>query len=209
MRYSDVLLMLAETENELSGGPTALARNALTVVRQRAFPSNLWDTKVTQYVNEVSTNKSTFFTAIVNERAWEFGGELLRKFDLVRWNLYGPYISATRENLIQMGLDTRFGTGQGEYANYPDKIYWRYKNDNVTLDIIGLYTKITTPPAEFTSANWLMNLAASDGSVPPFITDMYAGYPDNTGKDPVRYILPIHQSIIAASLGNLQNYYNY
>ncbi len=209
MRYSDVLLMLAETENELNGGPTALAKNALTTVRQRAFASNLWDSKVTQYVNEVSANKATFFTAIVNERAWEFGGECLRKFDLVRWNLYGKYISTTRENLIQMGLDTRFGTGQGKYANHPDKIYWKYKTDNVTLDIIGLYRKITTPPAEYTSANWLMNLAASDGSVPAFITDMYAGYPDNTGTAPVRYILPIHQSIIAASLGNLQNYYNY
>lgn len=209
MRYSDVLLMLAETENELNGGPTALAINALTLVRQRAFPSELWDSKVTQYVNDVSANKSIFFNAIVNERAWEFGGECLRKFDLVRWNLYGKNIAATRENLIQMGLDTRFGTGDGKYADYPDKIYWKYKNDGTTLDIIGLYTKITIPPAEYTTANWLMNLASSDGSAPAFITDLYAGYPDNTGTAPVRYILPIHQSIIAASLGNLQNYYNY
>jgi hypothetical protein len=209
MRYSDVLLMLAETENELNGGPTGMAIEALTSVRRRAFPPDLWDSKVTQYVNDVSANKATFFTAITNERAWEFGGECLRKFDLVRWNLYGKNISTTRENLIQMGLDTRFGTGQGKYADYPGKVYWKYKNDGVTLDIIGMYTKITTPPAEYTTANWLMNLAASDGSVPPFITDMYAGYPDNTGVAPVRYILPIHQSVIAASLGNLQNYYNY
>lgn len=209
MRYSDVLLMLAETENELNGGPTGIAKEALISVRQRAFSSNLWDSKVTQYVNDVSSNKETFFKAIVNERAWEFGGECLRKFDLVRWNLYGKNISETRENLIQMGLDTRFGTGQGKYSNYPDKVYWKYKEDNTTLDIIGLYTKITTPPAEYTTANWLMNLASSNGSVPPFITDLYAGYTDNTGIAPVRYILPIHQSIIAASLGNLQNYYNY
>ena len=54
-----------------------------------------------------------------------------------------------------------------------------------------------------------MNLANADGTSPAFITDMFAGYTDNTGTAPVRYILPIHQSVIAASLENLQNYYNY
>lgn len=210
MRYSDVLLMLAETENELYGGPTDIAKNALTLVRQRAFPTYLWGSKVTQYVNDVSANKESFFKAVVDERAWEFGGECLRKFDLVRWNLYGKNISSTRLKLIQMGLDTRFGTGDGNYATFPDKVYWKYKSDNMTLEIAGLYTKLATAPSEeYTTANWLLNLAASDGSVPPFITDLYAGYTDNTGNAPVRYILPIHQSVIAASLGNLQNYYNY
>lgn len=208
MRYSDVLLMLAETENELNG-PTDIAKNALTSVRQRAFASTDWPIKVTQYVSNVSANKASFFTAIVNERAWEFGGECLRKFDLIRWNLYGKNIAATRLKLIQMGLDTRLGTGQGAYLTYPDKVYWKYKSDNVTLDIIGLYKKISIPPTGYTTANWLMNLANADGTSPTFITDMYAGYSDNTGTAPVRYILPIHQSVIAASLGNLQNYYNY
>jgi hypothetical protein len=36
LRYSDVILMLAEAENELNG-PTALAQDALKRVRQRAF----------------------------------------------------------------------------------------------------------------------------------------------------------------------------
>ena len=209
MRYSDVLLMLAETENELNNGPTDVARNALTSVRQRAFASTDWPTKVTQYVSNVSAGKTAFFNAIVNERAWEFGGECLRKFDLIRWNLYGANIAATRAKLTQMGLDTRLGTGQGAYLSFPDKVYWKYKSDNVTLDIIGLYKKVSIPPAGYTTANWLMNLANADGSRPAFITDMFAGYTDNAGTAPVRYILPIHQSVIAASLGNLQNFYNY
>src|SRR5690606_32936972 len=50
MRYSDVLLMFAESENELNGGPTADAINALKRVRQRAFPSALWGSKVDDYV---------------------------------------------------------------------------------------------------------------------------------------------------------------
>jgi hypothetical protein len=209
LRYSDVLLMLAETENELNSGPTDVAKNALISVRQRAFASTDWPTKVTQYVSNVSASKATFFNAIVNERAWEFGGECLRKFDLIRWNLYGTNIAATRTKLTQMGLDTRLGTGQGAYLSFPDKVYWKYKSDNVTLDIIGLYKKVSIPPTGYTTANWLMNLANADGSKPAFITDMFAGYADNAGTAPVRYILPIHQSVIAASLGNLQNYYNY
>jgi hypothetical protein len=46
MRYADVLLMLAETENEINGAPTDIAKNALTQVRQRAFPSSMWASKV-------------------------------------------------------------------------------------------------------------------------------------------------------------------
>jgi len=209
MRYSDVLLMLAETENEINNGPTDVAKNALTLIRQRAFPSTIWASKVTQYVAAASANKASFFNAIVNERAWEFGGECLRKFDLIRWNLYGKTIGATRLKLIQMGLDTRLGTGQGAYLTFPDKVYWKYKSDNVTLDIAGLYKKLTVAPTGYTTANWLLNLANADGTSPSFINDMFAGYSDNTGVAPVRYILPIHQSVIAASLGNLKNYYNY
>ena len=209
MRYSDVLLMLAETENELNGGPTDIAKNALTLVRQRAFPASQLASKVTKYVSDASANQATFFNAIVSERAWEFGGECLRKFDLIRWNLYGKNIGTTRLKLIQMGLDTRLGTGQGAYSTFPDNVYWKYKSDNVTLDIVGLYKKLTVAPAGYTTAGWLKNLANDDGTAPSFIKDMYAGYSDNTGTAPVRYILPIHQSVIAASLGNLQNYYNY
>ncbi|NQX38310.1 Starch-binding associating with outer membrane [Pedobacter steynii] len=37
MRYADVLLMKAEIENELNGGPTAAAYDAINAVRRRAF----------------------------------------------------------------------------------------------------------------------------------------------------------------------------
>lgn len=40
MRYSDVLLMRAEVENELNGGPNALAYDAINEVRRRGFGVN-------------------------------------------------------------------------------------------------------------------------------------------------------------------------
>lgn len=40
LRYSDVLLMLAEAENYINGGPTVAAYNAINQVRRRAFGLN-------------------------------------------------------------------------------------------------------------------------------------------------------------------------
>lgn len=105
MRYSDVLLMLAEAENELNG-PTALAKEALTKVRTRAFANSPKFTEdVTDYVNKLTT-KEAFFNAIVNERAWEFGSEALRKFDLIRWNLYAKKIEETMRTMLCWGIST-------------------------------------------------------------------------------------------------------
>lgn len=64
MRYADVLLMLAESENELNG-PNAVAQNALKLVRRRAFPSNLWAEKVDSYVNTVSVSKESFLMLLL------------------------------------------------------------------------------------------------------------------------------------------------
>ena len=69
LRYSDVLLMLAESENEING-PNAIAQEALKRVRQRAFNEADWATKVDQYIANVSSGSDAFFNAIVDERAW-------------------------------------------------------------------------------------------------------------------------------------------
>ena len=103
MRYSDVLLMLAEAENELNG-PTALAKEQLTTVRARAFANSpTYSNDVTNYVAAL-TSKDAFFKAIVDERAWEFGGEALRKFDLIRWNLYAKKIEETMRTALCWGI---------------------------------------------------------------------------------------------------------
>lgn len=105
MRYSDVLLMLAEAENELNG-PSALAKEQLTKVRARAFAGAAnYGEQVTDYVNNL-TSKEAFFNAIVNERAWEFGSEGLRKFDLVRWNLYAKKLDEAMQTMFYWGIAT-------------------------------------------------------------------------------------------------------
>ena len=86
IRYSDILLMFAEADNELNGTPSALAVNAVQQVRNRAYAGNLGQ------AGTIPTDKAGFFNFIVQERLLEFGGEGLRKYDLLRWNLLATKI---------------------------------------------------------------------------------------------------------------------
>lgn len=208
LRYSDVLLMLAESENELNG-PTAPAQDALRKVRQRAFPANLWSDKVDGYIAAISGDKNAFFNAIVNERAWELGGEMIRKFDLVRWDLYGKKIAETRNTLNQMGLDAVGGVGQ--YKNLPDIIYAK-RNSDKTLTFLNKFTRVTgAVPTEYNiKTNWLVTLYNTTTKGPANYTLwQWRGYTDNTGNTPPRYVLPLHNQVISASQGSLQNQYGY
>lgn len=126
MRYSDVLLMLAEAENELNG-PTGTAKAALKLVRERAFAnSTTISDDVDGYINTVSTSKNTFFDAIVKERAWEFGGECIRKFDLIRWNNYGTIINDVVKVLNNWAIASDTTLMKTVSATYPEAV--NYKN---------------------------------------------------------------------------------
>lgn len=146
MRYSDVLLMLAEAENELNG-PTDLAKDQLKRVRTRAFAAEDKSEKVDAYVNAL-TSKDDFRNAIIDERAWEFGGEALRKYDLVRWNIYGKKIVETKEILTNMGRSSvdEFSSEPGvqPYLSYAKKIYYTKNKGMVAF----LNTKYALPVEE-------------------------------------------------------------
>ena len=207
MRYADVLLMLAETENELNNGPTQVAKDALKTIRQRAFPSSSWATKVDAYIAGVSGSKTDFFNAIVNERAWELGGEFIRKYDLARWNIFGKKIAETINTLTQMGADATAGIGQ--YSNLADYLYYK-KNPDGTLNFLSKYYRVAPPVLDPTGingyirVNWLRSLYNATTPV-AYLVNTFRGYKDLTGTTPLRYILPIHGSIVSASLGSLDN----
>lgn len=100
MRYSDVLLMYAEAENELNG-PTVSAYNAINMVRRRGFgkPITTSDPNVDL---PPGLSKAEFFKAIVRERTLELGGEGVRKYDLLRWNLIATALAETKTNLAKI-----------------------------------------------------------------------------------------------------------
>lgn len=96
LRFSDILLMFAETDNEINNGPSAAAISAYEEVRKRGFGVNASQIGVTP------TTKAGFFQAIVNERHYEFGGEALRKFDLIRWNIIASTFTQMHADLTAM-----------------------------------------------------------------------------------------------------------
>ena len=128
MRYSDVLLMAAEAINELDG-PSAAAPY-LRQVRERAFPNH--PEKVDAFMAQATSGKEAFFNAIVDERALEFTGEMLRKGDLIRWNLLGAKLNEAKIKLQQ--LENR----EGKYADLPQRIYYQTADDGETVMIYGL-----------------------------------------------------------------------
>lgn len=87
IRYSDVLLMYAETQNYLNGAPTQPAKDALKEIRDRAGVGSL----------PIPTDPQEFEDALAQERKWEFGGELLLRTDLIRMGRIAKELAATKQ----------------------------------------------------------------------------------------------------------------
>jgi len=151
LRFADVLLMFAETDNEINNGPSAAAISAFNEVRLRGFGGNaiLANTAATP------TTHDAFFTVIVDERSFELGGEGTRKYDLIRWNLLNSKIASTRANLTLM-LNK-----QAPYNNLPQSMY--YLNSSQTL-VYSNSLYAPTPaatPSGYTKVAWVSSLTAA------------------------------------------------
>lgn len=127
LRYSDVLLMFAEAENEING--PANAYSAVNMVRRRGFgkPITAADPSVDL---PAGLNKQEFFNYLVRERSLELGGEGVRKYDLIRWNLLATALAETKVNLAKLAT-------ANSTSNPPV---------NVTLNDL-VYTYMARPPA--------------------------------------------------------------
>lgn len=199
MRYADVLLMFAEAENELNG-PTTEAQNALKRVRERAFSSENWAEKVDQYVTEVSSDKSTFFEAIVNERAWEFGGEMIRKYELIRWGIYSEKMAETVQGLKQLADQANNGT-----TDLPDYMYWKL-DENGNFTILNRNSKVIAPPDDtWNQVPFLLDLHDETTTYDEWITRDWENYINGPKPGVVRYIFPIPTLAVENSKGTLRN----
>lgn len=206
IRYSDILLMFAEADNELNGSPSAEAVNAVRQVRNRAYAGNLGE------AGTIPTSKTGFFNYIVQERLLEFGGEGLRKYDLIRWNLLATKISETRLKLSNLL------NGTGQYANVPSYLYYkaspydRTKTAQAALQSIDIYVQpgttradvYTTPsaaatPAGYTRVNWRAAMTATYVNDP---AKGYAQYFEANRKE----LFPIYDDIILSNYNLKQDY---
>ncbi|GGW51111.1 RagB/SusD family nutrient uptake outer membrane protein [Arenibacter certesii] len=89
IRYSDVLLMRAEAENELNG-PTN-AYSFINLVRERAGLPPL-----------SGLDQTSFREALRKERATELGFEGHRKFDLLRWGVFVETIRNVKDSHMEI-----------------------------------------------------------------------------------------------------------
>lgn len=113
LRYADVLLMLAEIENELNDSPTSTAFNYLnaTVVRAGLPPFTATDLN----------NKVKFRLAVEEERYKEFAYENQRFFDLIRTDRYTTVMKQYY---------------QSEYDEKNDELYYQ-DNNNLINGVIN------------------------------------------------------------------------
>lgn len=115
IRYADVLLMLAECENEL--GNAAAAVGYLNQVRDRA------DVKMPHYPTTQfpAGTKDQVTQAIMHERTVELGDEEVRNIDIMRWRIKGYYPTLAPEPLsyFQKGRDELLPIPQAELDNNP------------------------------------------------------------------------------------------
>ena len=118
MRYSDILLMFAEAA---IGGIDAVAPVnttgldglvQLNKVRTRAFG------------NTTHNLLSYTIDDIIKERAFEFCGENIRKYDLMRWGMLKSKIDETTTRIANLEAHS------GEYIATADTIYYKLKRND-------------------------------------------------------------------------------
>ncbi|TDD94090.1 RagB/SusD family nutrient uptake outer membrane protein [Flavobacterium cellulosilyticum] len=193
MRYAEVLMIAAETANEIEG--PAAAAPYLKEIRKRAFSTASQAVKVDAYVNAI-TSKQAMFNAIVEEHKYEFTGEMERKQALIRWNLLKTKLDDAKSKM------TRFQQRTGEYATVPTTLYFKYNTDNVSLIIYGLNRgEITDPGVGYTSLSWAWVGATAEAKS----NSLY-----KAGANPdARQFWPIWQVFIESSNNKLVNDYGY
>ncbi len=212
MRLSDIYLMAAECAihescSNVDGGGLPNAKTYLLEVRKRAYAGN--EQQAEAYVNALGAD--AMFDAIVKERALEFVGEMLRKTDLIRWNLLKTKMDETKRKLHDLNNWTGDFSYLAEGGGY---VY--YKVDGTTLQMYGLAPDEQKAP----NASW-QPYTDSNGEVSRYVpcaTDPKTKTPKFTDaeidriydQDPdTRQYWPIFQSVVDNSQGKIRNDYGY
>ena len=155
LRYADVMLMFAEAENELNG-PTTAAYNAVNQVRRRGYGQSITAPNAAVDL-PAGLSKASFFSAIVKERSLELGGEGVRKYDLIRWNMLASKVAETKAALLKMS------TLSAPYNTLPTSMFYKNKNtsDDNRFGAGGLWANSfykaapTSTPSGTTKVVWL------------------------------------------------------
>jgi hypothetical protein len=141
LRYSDVLLMFAEAENELNGAPTSAAKEAYEKVRTRAFGGN------SSLIGATPADKEGFFSALVKERKLElcFEGGALRRTDLIRWGIHYETLSAEADRMLRLGNATQEYANIWGYAAYKPMVMDKLEHPAIAIQAYSYYHAKPSP----------------------------------------------------------------
>ena len=208
MRYADILLMAAEIANDPACGERdeAFAKKCLLEVRKRAYKGN--EAVAETYVNGLS-GQTAVFNAIVDERALEFVGEMLRKQDLIRWNLLKTKIDEAKEDLKDWmdGAGTQFGPA----------VWYKYAADG-SIQTYGYNETATTTEAPGEGWECYTDSKGAVATYFKFTSEDTGTYSDSAQKkldsfydnDPdTRQWWPIPDATLINSQGTLVNDYGF
>lgn len=213
MRLADVYLMAAEAINQLDNDQST-AWTYMEPVLSRALPAD----KVAALKTKYTASQSAFFDGIVEQRAFEFAGEQLRKADLIRWGIIDEKMAEAKEKL------TRLANRTGEYADLPNKLYYKIVDEagvtgngitfdspvkDETLEIYGLEhgdtDEIGAALEGFESKSWFTSTDDKTGTVTNNLTDdningLYVVTPSTHS------LWPIWQTFVDSSNGMLDTF---
>jgi hypothetical protein len=217
IRFSDVLLMYAEADNELNHGASAADVAAVTEVNKRAHGGSA------ALVPAVPTDYDGFFKFIVRERYLEFGNEGIRKYDLIRWNLLTTAINETKVNLANLGAATQLPIVAPSYmapppaysmtGNLPIAMYYyntlpvvvngsnlnTYDDSRMFANSLYKVAPVATP-ANTTKVSWITYTGINS----TFTTVFASSFKPNHSE-----LYPIYVNQITSSSGILTQDYGY
>ncbi|GEP91053.1 Starch-binding associating with outer membrane [Chitinophaga terrae (ex Kim and Jung 2007)] len=111
LRYSDVLLMIAEAENQVNG-PTQTAYDALNQVRRRGYGKSLTAPDATTDA-PAGLSKQDFQQFIQDERSRELCFETQRRPDLIRWGVFVQTMNSVGAEIKANGGSYSYGSLAG------------------------------------------------------------------------------------------------
>lgn len=184
IRFSDVLLMFAEADNELNNGPSAAAIAAYEKVRVRAFGGNA------SLIGTTPADYAGFFAAVRNERMLELGGEGIRKYDLIRWNILGQRLAEAKAAMQAMV------NKEAPYENLPAKMYYQTNSPTLVWSHSFYEPGPASAPTGYTEVAWV-----GSGVTTTLINIIASNFTANKSE-----LLPLPQASIDANPNLTQDY---
>ena len=202
IRFADVLLMFCEAA---IGGITGDA------------PQNNTGLSAQEQFNKIRSRaglstKTLTMQNLMDERKFEFAGEALRKYDLIRWGKLRSSMEDTRIRLDNLNTHT------GEFTNTQDTVYYKYRyvgsEMSYSPEIKGyiIETISHTRPADFNPDNgWVkLNIYETTSGERDLTRDSYILYLyDHPEYLDNHQLWPIFDVNVQTSNGLLWNDYNY